>query len=772
MDSNENSRLSRVAKRREEESQNNPRKPNKNSGLVKKIILGALTALLALFVIGATVFFVYAKNAPELSENKLTSAGNSVIYDANGDKITSLGNENRTYIKTEDIPQQLKDAVVSIEDRRFYKHHGVDPVRIVSAALSNVTGSSAGLQGGSTLDQQLIKLSFFSTKKSDQTLKRKSQEAWLAMQLDKEYSKEQILTFYVNKVFMGYGTYGMETAAKYYYGKSLKNLDLAQTAMIAGIPNAPSTYNPYSSPKLATQRRNDVLDAMVANKKISQAQANEAKQEDVTDGLVQTHEQESTTSQKAKISDSYLKEVIAEAKEKGYDPYSGNLKIYTNLDMDAQKKLYNIVNTDYYVAFPNDTMQVATTVVDPNNSKVIAQIGGRKTGDVTYGLNRAVQTDRSSGSTAKPVMDYAPAIEYLDWATYHALKDTKFYYPGTSTQLYDFDNRYKGTITMRQALIESRNVPAIRALQAVGMTKAKSFLSNLGYDTKGLSLQNGIGLPASTLQNAAAYAAFANGGTYYEPTYIDKIETADGQVNDYSSSGKRVMQSSTAYMITDMLKQVITSSNGSGTAANISGLYQAGKTGTTAYPSDVSGQFPSDAAMDSWFDGYTKHYSISVWVGYDHQYEPGNYVPNNSKLAQQIYKVLMTYLSQGVSNTDWTKPSNVYSRTINGQRELYLAGSAAPTITGKGSSSGINESSSSSSSSSSDKESSGSTSSSDEKSSGSDSSSSASESSPSTASSTPANSSATTTTGGNNNTQNNNTPATPAGNNGGNQAGH
>src|SRR5699024_7572937 len=151
---------------------------------------------------------------------------------------------------------------------------------------------------------------------------------------------------------------------------------------------------------------------------------------------------------------------------------------------------------------------------------------------------------------------------------------------------------YKGTITMRQALIESRNVPAIIALQAVGMTKAKSFLSNLGYDTKGLSLQNGIRLPASTLHNAAAYAAFANGGSYYEPTYIDKIETADGQVNDYSSSGKRVMQSSTAYMITDMLKQVITSSNGSGTAANISSLYQAGKTGTTAYPSDVSGQFP------------------------------------------------------------------------------------------------------------------------------------------------------------------------------------
>src|SRR5699024_10529026 len=205
-------------------------------------------------------------------------------------------------------------------------------------------------------------------------------------------------------------------------------------------------------------------------------------------------------------------------------------------------------------------------------------------------------------------------------------------------KLYDLDNRNKDTITKRQVFIEYGKVPAISDLQPVDITQVKSFLGKHAYDTKDFSLQNGIGLPASTIQNAAAYAAFANGGTYYETTYIDKIETADGQVNDYSSSGKRVMQSSTAYMITDMLKQVITSSNGSGTAANISGLYQAGKTGTTAYPSDVSGQFPSDAAMDSWFDGYTKHYSISVWVGYDHQYEPGNYVPNNSKLAQQIYK--------------------------------------------------------------------------------------------------------------------------------------
>lgn len=701
MDNHDNSQLSRVAKRREEDKfrDNNNFWNKDRKELLNKILLGFVTAIVALFVIGATTFFIYAKSAPTLSENKLASAGNTVIYDADGDKIATLGTENRSYIKDSQIPQQLKDAVVSIEDRRFYKHHGVDPYRIVAAAFSNVTGSSAGLQGGSTLDQQLIKLSFFSTKRSDQTLKRKSQEAWLALQMDRTYTKDQILGFYVNKVFMGNGTYGMQTAAKYYFNKSLSELNLAQTALIAGIPNAPSSYNPYSNPQLATQRRNEVLNAMVENEKISQAQANEAKQVPVTSGLVESHEQKTTTS-KERIADPYLKEVVSEAKAKGYDPYQGSLKIYTNLDMDAQERLYDIVNTSNYVNFPTSTIQVASTIVDPNNGAVIAQIGGRNLGDVTFGLNRAVQTDRSSGSTAKPVMDYAPAIENLDWATYHALNDSRYNYPGTSTPLYNWDKSYKGNMTMRQALVQSRNVPAIRALDAVGLDRAKSFIGNLGYSTKNLTYANGIGLPSSTLQNAAAYAAFANGGTYYKPSYINKIQTADGQIKDFSNKGKRVMKASTAYMITDMLKQVITSSSGTGDAARISGLYQAGKTGTTAYPSDVSYKYPSNATMDSWFDGYTKNYSMSVWVGYDHQYTTPYYLTNESKLAQQIYRAMMSYLSQSVTNSDWQKPSDVYVRTVAGQRELYLAGSSAPTIFSRRSSSSSNRSSSSSTSSS------------------------------------------------------------------------
>ena len=235
-------------------------------------------------------------------------------------------------------------------------------------------------------------------------------------------------------------------------------------------------------------------------------------------------------------------------------------------------------------------------------------------------------------------------------------------------------------MTMREALIESRNIPAIQTLASVGLPKATKFLQGLGFNYKsGLHYSNGIGLPSSTLQNAAAYAAFANGGIYYKPQFVNAIETPDGTVKQYATKGKRAMQPSTAYMITDMLKQVITSPKGTGTEANIPGLYQAGKTGTNAYPSDVANEFPSNAIMDSWFNGYTKNYSVSVWLGYDHQYQPGNYMTQpTANLASQFYKQIMEYMSEDVSNTDWVKPSNVYVKYINGVRQLYLAGSQPP----------------------------------------------------------------------------------------------
>ncbi|ANZ62092.1 transglycosylase domain-containing protein [Secundilactobacillus paracollinoides] len=660
-------------------------KPKRKRHLFRTIFTSLLVLFLGAILLGAGLFFYYAQGAPNITESELSSDTSTKVYDADNNVISRLGAQNRDYVKSSKIPGTLKQAVVSIEDRRFYKEHGVDPIRIVEVAFSNIRGSSLGMQGGSTLTQQLVKLSVFSTSNADRTLKRKAQEAWLAIKVDQKYSKSKILEFYINKVYMGNGVYGMETAAKYYYGKSLSRLTLPQLAMLAGMPQSPTNYDPTRYPKYATYRRNQVLAAMAQNKVISSAQAKAAEATSVQSGLAKTHPVTTVTNKNQKYIDAYLKQVYAELKADGYNTSTDGLRVYTNLDMSAQKHLYNIVNSNNYVAFPSKKFQVGATLINPNNGKVTAMIGGRKTGNVSFGLNRAVQTDRSSGSTIKPLMDYGPAIQYLKYPTYEPVKDTAYTYPGTDKQLNDFDDKYEGTITMRKALVESRNIPAIRTLDAVGITKATKFLSGLGMTFKDkLTLQNGIGAYISTEQEAAGYSAFANGGTYYKPSLLNKVVTKDGKSHSYGSTGKRAMSSATAFMITNMLKGVINSSNGSGTAAAISGLYQAGKTGTTAYPDDYVNKVPASSTMDSWFTGYTKNYSLSVWTGYDKQFATGGYVTEDeTKIAQEIYKYEMTYLAQNenVSNTDWTKPNDVVETTRNGVDEYYIQGYPGDTTT-------------------------------------------------------------------------------------------
>ncbi|WP_367375990.1 PBP1A family penicillin-binding protein [Lentilactobacillus kefiri] len=643
-------------------------------GPFRRILKWALILVGALFLFGAGLFTYYAAGAPRITHSALTSDNSTKFYDANGKVISRLGSQNRDYVKSNKIPRTLKRAVVSIEDRRFYKHHGVDPIRIVGAAVSNLTGSSMGLQGGSTLTQQLVKLSVFSTAASDRTLKRKAQEAWLAIKVENKYTKSQILEFYINKVYMGNGVYGMQTAAEFYYNKTLEHLTLPEFALLAGMPQSPTLYNPYKYPQYATKRRNEVLDAMVKTKAITQQQAQSAKNTSVKSGLSKTHSKATTSVKTSRYIDSYLKQTIEELEEKGYKPNRG-LKVYTNLDMSAQKKLYQISNNDPTIAYPNNRFQVGATIVNVNNGQVVAMQGGRKT-KVAFGLNRAVQTGRSSGSTAKPIMDYGPAIQYLKYPTYQPVKDTPYVYPGTSKSVYDFDNKYQGTITMRKALVESRNIPAIRTLENVGVPKATTFLKNLGMSfKKPLEIQNGIGLYISSEQLAASYAAFSNGGTYYKPYLIKKIVQPNGVAHKYHKKGKRAMSPATAFMITNMLKGVMTNSEGSGTAAKVSGLYEAGKTGTTQYPDDYLNKVPAMSTMDSWFSGYTKNYSLAIWTGYDHQFKANSYVTSaQTTIAQQIYKNVMGYISQDKPNTDWTQPSDVVATNRGGQTEYYVAG--------------------------------------------------------------------------------------------------
>lgn len=634
--------------------QNKHNKPQKR--FIWRFLRWAILLVFLLLVAGVGLFALYAKDAPSISQAQMQSGGTSSLYTNNGKFLLSLGSEKRIYVPNKNIPQDLKNAIVSVEDRRFYQDKlGVDPIRIVGSMLSNARSNSIAA-GGSTITQQLVKLTVFSTAASQRTLKRKAQEAWLAMKVQREYSKTQILEYYINKVYMNYGNYGMGTAANYYYGKNLKQLDLAQTAFIAGLPNAPTVYDPYLYPDKAKYRRDIVLKAMLDNHKISQSQYQQAVKESIKTGLrPQKHRSESS---RRKIDDPYIKEVISEVKRKGFDPYNDNLKITVNIDQAAQNHLYQLANSGE-VPFTNDKMQVGASIVDPSNGHVIAILGGRHLPSVQLGLDRAVQTGRSTGSSIKPVLDYGPAIQYLNWSTAHQLDDSRYVYPGTDIQLYDWDNKYMGNMTMRYALEQSRNVPAVKTLRQVGVARAAKFAGRLGVNVPANSgLSVAIGANASSLQMTGAYAAFANMGVYHRPQFVSKIETPDGLTRNYNSSGQRVMKPATAYMITDMLKGVIKS--GSGTAAKISGLHQAGKTGTVKYSQEELANYPSydSTPKDSWFVGYTRAYAMGVWTGYDNL-KDGTISGSGQQAAMLLYKHMMQYLMSNKANLDWKKPDDV-----------------------------------------------------------------------------------------------------------------
>ena len=624
---------------------------------------------LLLFVLGALIFGYYAMKAPTLSEKDLVATTSSKIYDNKNNLIADLGAEKRINVTANEIPTDLVNAIIAIEDHRFFNHRGVDIVRIGGSFLHNLHGGS---QGGSTLTQQLIKLTYFSTSASDRTLSRKIQEAWLATQLEKKATKQEILTYYVNKVFMANGNYGMQTAAKSYYGKDLKDLSLPQVALLAGMPQAPNQYDPYSHPEAAQQRRNLVLKEMLDMKTISNKQYEAAVNTPVTDGLQSL----SSSSSYPAYMDNYLKEVIEQVEEEtGYNLLTTGMDVYTNVDTEAQKKLWDIYNTDEYVNYPDDELQVASTVIDVNNGKVIAQLGSRhQSSNVSFGTNQAVETNRDWGSTMKPITDYAPALEYEEYtSTAATITDEPYNFPHSSTPFYNWDRSYYGSITMTYAIQQSRNVPAVKALEKVGLKKAKKFLNGLGIDYPEMVYANAISSNTSDSSNkygassekmAAAYAAFANGGTYYKPKYVSRVVFSDGTTKEFDSEGTRAMKATTAYMMTDMMKTVLMSGNG--TNAAISGVYQAGKTGTSNYSDNElnkltkNSSYSSIVMPDESFVGYTPEYAMAVWTGYSNRFTP--VLDNGKQVATDVYRQMMLYLANNNNSghTDWTQPSGLY----------------------------------------------------------------------------------------------------------------
>ncbi|MBC1473383.1 PBP1A family penicillin-binding protein [Listeria grandensis] len=621
--------------------------------VVKVVFFTALFLAFAGIASGATAFYSYAKEAPKLTDSKLRDPLSSKILDKNGDVYAEIGTERREYIEYKDIPKQLENAVLSTEDSRFYEHNGMDPIRLASAAVGNITGGF-GSQGASTLTQQIIKMSYLDY--TNKTLDRKAQEAWMAVQLEQKYSKHELLEIYINKVYLSDGIHGMETAAEHYYGKKLKDLNLAQTALIAGMPQSPNRFNPFENPDLAKKRRDIVLTLMYNNDKISKSEMEAAQSVAIADGLVD----EATRKQKTYAYDTYVDQVINEIGDK-YNPFSDGLTIYTALDPSAQKYTEKMLNTDDVINYPDKKFQAGVVVMDTETGRIQALGGGRETGDkkISRGLNRATDIKRQPGSTMKPILGYAPAIEYLDWSTAHILDDAPYQY-SSGQELRNYDSSYLGEISMRQALYKSRNVPAVKASKEVGYDRARDFANNLGLNYKEVYESTVIGSgEASPVQMAGAFAAFGNGGVYNKPHTITKIVLSDGETEiNMEPESVVAMKASTAYMISDMLKDVLT--QGTGTRANVPGWNIAGKTGTTNYDENVriKNGIPSDGTPDSWFVGYSPRYTVSIWTGYD---EPNKYYlsPSETRIAAYMFKATMEHLVSGEKNPDFKKPSNV-----------------------------------------------------------------------------------------------------------------
>ena len=662
--------------------------------IAKYVSIGFLTIVIAAVVLGGGLFLYFVSKAPALSESKLVATTSSKIYDNKNELIADLGSERRVNAQANEIPTDLVKAIVSIEDHRFFDHRGVDTIRIMGAALRNLQGG--GLQGASTLTQQLIKLTYFSTSTADQTLSRKAQEAWLAVQLEQKATKQEILTYYINKVYMSNGNYGMQTAAQNYYGKDLKDLSLPQLALLAGMPQAPNQYDPYSHPEAALERRNLVLSEMKGQKYISAEDYEKAINTPVTDGLQSL---KSANSYPAYM-DNYLKEVIDQVEqETGYNLLTTGMEVYTNVDKDVQQRLWDVYNTDEYVAYPDDELQVASTIVDVTNGKVIAQLGARhQASNVSFGTNQAVETNRDWGSSMKPITDYAPALEFDIYdSTATIVRDIPYNYPGTNTPVYNWDRGYFGNITLQYALQQSRNVPAVETLNKVGLNRAKTFLNGLGIDYPDMHYSNAISsnttesnkqYGASSEKMAAAYAAFANGGIYHKPMYINKVVFSDGSEKEFSDAGTRAMKETTAYMMTEMMKTVL--AYGTGRGAYLPWLAQAGKTGTSNYTDDEIEKHIKNTgyvAPDEMFVGYTRKYSMAVWTGYSNRLTP--IVGDGFLVAAKVYRSMITYLSEDTHPEDWTMPDGLFRNGEfvfkNGARPIWTEPSTQQSSTAESS---------------------------------------------------------------------------------------
>ena len=606
-----------------------------------KILIIIFLVLCLLLCGGIIAFGAYiVSSAPKFDMSQLDKKESSIIYSSDGTEIYKLGAELRENVTYDDLPQVFVDALIATEDSRFFQHNGFDAPRFIKASIGQAMGNSdAG--GASTLSMQVIKNTYTSTESSGiKGIIRKFTDIYLAVfKLEKSFTKEQIIEFYVNNNELGGMTFGVEQASQTYFGKSISELNLAEASLLVGMFNAPTYYNPINHPDRAYERRYTVLNLMVKHGYITQEEADAANAIPITSLL-----KEQSTEGKAYIS--YIDTVVDELMSKrGINPYITPVEIFTNMDIGKQQAVDNIFNGITY-KWKDDKVQSGAAVIDVDTGKIVAVGGGRFKSSPRTTTNYATQAKRQIGSSAKPIFDYGPAIEYNNWSTYEQILDEKYTY-SNGVAINNSDRSYMGWISLRTALSQSRNIPALKAFQSVDNSKIIEFAQNLGIQPE---VENGkiheahsVGSFGGTtpLMMAAAYAAFANGGTYIEPLSINKIIYREtGEVVNFEPEVRKVMSDATAFMITDVLVTAVESGLSNG--AKINGVTLAAKTGTSSFADETKRYYklPGNAINDAWIVGYDPEYSLSMWYGYENIKEGYNTDIQAVNGRSSLYKAL------------------------------------------------------------------------------------------------------------------------------------
>ncbi len=574
---------------------------------VNKIIL--LLGLIVVLVMSVYLFILAKQANVETLKSGLSQS--TVIYDKNNEEAGTLYAQKGTYVELDKISPYIQDAVISTEDRNFYHHHGFDIKGIARAAVRMVLsrgGTSGG--GGSTITQQLAKNAYLTL---DQTFDRKAKELFLAIEIEKKYSKEEILTMYLNNAYFGNGVWGVQDASRRYFGVDAANVTLGEAATLAGMLKGPGIYNPIDHPENANNRRNTVLSVMADNGKITKEQETAESQTNIANNLNDTYTNSETGYRYPYYFDAVIDEAVEEYGLKEEDVMNKGFKIYTSLDQNYQQQLEaTYQNNQLFPPNASDgaMVQSASVALDPKTGGVRALVGRR--GDHVFrGFNFATQMRRSPGSTIKPLSVYAPALE-AGYKPDSILKDE----PQSYYEAHNFDGTYQGEVPMYQALAQSLNLPAVWLLHEIGLQKGFDKTEEFGLPLDdsdkyyGLAL-GGLKRGTSPLTMASAYSAFANDGKIYTPHLITKIVDSTGAViiDNTDAQSKQVVSKETADEMTSMM--LGTFSNGTGVAANPYGFTVAGKTGTTET------SFDATKANDQWIVGYTPDVVISTWMGFE-----------------------------------------------------------------------------------------------------------------------------------------------------------